>query len=948
MENDKIIIKGARENNLKNIDLELPRNKLIVFTGVSGSGKSTLAFDTIFAEGQRRYMDSLSSYARQFLGQSSKPDVDSIEGLSPAISIDQKSTNHNPRSTVGTITEIYDYLRLLYSKIGKPFCPNCNKEISTQTVDQIIDRLLETPNGAKILLTSPIVKGKKGTHQDIIESIKKKGYSRLLIDGKIKKVDEEISLEKNTRHNISVIVDRIVMKEGIVERLSDSVEQALGLSHGILDVFFENNRHEMFSTRHSCPTCGYSLDEITPRLFSFNSPFGACPNCSGLGYTLDIDESLILKNKRLSVKGGAFNVAGWKYIYGGMTKGYFDAISEKYDIDLNAPISSLPKEKLNIFLYGTGDETLDVTFKTNNGNIKSFTAPFEGIINNLKRRFKETDSEFMRSEIQKLMKNQKCPVCGGKRLKQTALSVKVANLDIAEMSAMSVDKLLKFLENINISNYDKKVGQSIFKEITSRLQFLKNVGLSYLTLSREAETLSGGEAQRIRLATQIGSGLTGVLYILDEPSIGLHQVDNEKLLNTLFSLRNLGNTLIVVEHDEETILYADYVVDVGVYAGVHGGEIVATGTPQDIMNCPRSITGQFLSGKEKIEIPKKRRRPKGFFRILSCSENNLKKIEAKFPVGCFTCVTGVSGSGKSTLVSRTLYPILANYLNKTQREEGKHGKVSGLELFDKVINIDQSPIGRTPRSNPATYTGVFTAIRELFATTQTAKVKGFSASRFSFNVPGGRCERCEGEGIKRIEMYFLPDIEVPCEVCEGKKYNQETLSVYYKGKNISEVLDMTVEEALEFFKNIPNIRTKLQALYDVGLGYIKLGQSSTTLSGGEAQRVKLATELAKRSTGKTLYILDEPTTGLHMYDVRKLINILQTFVDKGNTVVVIEHNLDVIKVADYIIDLGPEGGDAGGEIVASGNPEKVAKCENSYTGMYLKKILSKEKSGTEN
>ncbi len=948
MENDKIIIKGARENNLKNIDLELPRNKLIVFTGVSGSGKSTLAFDTIFAEGQRRYMDSLSSYARQFLGQSSKPDVDSIEGLSPAISIDQKSTNHNPRSTVGTITEIYDYLRLLYSKIGKPFCPNCNKEISTQTVDQIIDRLLETPNGAKMLLTSPIVKGKKGTHQDIIESIKKKGYSRLLIDGKIKKVDEEISLEKNIRHNISVIVDRIVMKEGIVERLSDSVEQALGLSHGILDVFFENNRHEMFSTRHSCPTCGYSLDEITPRLFSFNSPFGACPNCSGLGYTMDIDESLILKNKRLSVKGGAFNVAGWKYIYGGMTKGYFDAISEKYDIDLNAPISSLPKEKLNIFLYGTGDETLDVTFKTNNGNIKSFTAPFEGIINNLKRRFKETDSEFMRSEIQKLMKNQKCPVCGGKRLKQTALSVKVANLDIAEMSAMSVDKLLKFLENINISNYDKKVGQSIFKEITSRLQFLKNVGLSYLTLSREAETLSGGEAQRIRLATQIGSGLTGVLYILDEPSIGLHQVDNEKLLNTLFSLRNLGNTLIVVEHDEETILYADYVVDVGVYAGVHGGEIVATGTPQDIMNCPRSITGQFLSGKEKIEIPKKRRRPKGFFRILSCSENNLKKIEAKFPVGCFTCVTGVSGSGKSTLVSRTLYPILANYLNKTQREEGKHGKVSGLELFDKVISIDQSPIGRTPRSNPATYTGVFTAIRELFATTQTAKVKGFSASRFSFNVPSGRCERCEGEGIKRIEMYFLPDIEVPCEVCEGKKYNQETLSVYYKGKNISEVLDMTVEEALEFFKNIPNIRTKLQALYDVGLGYIKLGQSSTTLSGGEAQRVKLATELAKRSTGKTLYILDEPTTGLHMYDVRKLINILQTFVDKGNTVVVIEHNLDVIKVADYIIDLGPEGGDAGGEIVASGNPEKVAKCENSYTGMYLKKILSKEKSGTEN
>ncbi len=947
MENDKIIIKGARENNLKNINLELPRNKLIVFTGVSGSGKSTLAFDTIFAEGQRRYMDSLSSYARQFLGQSSKPDVDSIDGLSPAISIDQKSTNHNPRSTVGTITEIYDYLRLLYAKIGKPFCPNCNKEISTQTVDQIIDKLMQTPLESKILLTAPIVKGKKGSHQDIIESIKKKGYSRLLIDGKIKKLDEEITLEKNIRHSISVIVDRIVMKEGIKERLSDSVEQALQLSHGILDVFYENNRHEMFSTRHSCPTCGYSLEEISPRLFSFNSPFGACPNCSGLGYTLDIDESIILKNKRLSIKAGAFNVSGWKYSYGGITKGYFDALAKKYDVDLNAPISSLPKEKLNLFLYGTGDEPLEFTFVANKSE-KTIKAPFEGIINNLKRRFKETDSDFMRNEIQKLMKNQTCPVCNGKRLKQTALSVKIAGLDIAQITNMSVEKLLTFLENIDISEYDKKVSQSIFKEITSRLKFLKDVGLSYLTLSREAETLSGGEAQRIRLATQIGSGLTGVLYILDEPSIGLHQVDNEKLLNTLFSLRNLGNTLIVVEHDEETILYADYVVDVGVYAGVHGGEIVATGTPQDIMNCERSITGKFLSGKEKIEIPKKRRRPKGFLKISNCSENNLKKIEAKFPVGCFTCVTGVSGSGKSTLVSRTLYPILANSLNNSQKPEGKHGKVSGLEMFDKVINIDQSPIGRTPRSNPATYTGVFTPIRELFATTQTAKVKGFTASRFSFNVPGGRCERCEGEGIKKIEMYFLPDIEVPCEVCDGKKYNQETLSVYYKGKNISEVLDMTVEEALLFFKNIPAIRTKLQALYDVGLGYIKLGQSSTTLSGGEAQRVKLATELAKRSTGKTLYILDEPTTGLHMYDVKKLINILQTFVDKGNSVVVIEHNLDVIKVADYIIDLGPEGGDGGGEIVAMGNPEKVAKCENSYTGMYLKKILSKEKNESKN
>ena len=948
MENDKIIIKGARENNLKNVNLELPRNKLIVFTGVSGSGKSTLAFDTIFAEGQRRYMDSLSSYARQFLGQSSKPEVDSIEGLSPAISIDQKSTNHNPRSTVGTITEIYDYMRLLYSKIGKPFCPHCQKEISTQTIDQIVDKLLTTPLGEKILITSPIIRGKKGTHQDIISALSKKGYSRIIVDGKIKKLDEEIVLEKNLRHSISVIVDRIVMKEEIKERLFESVEQALTLSYGIVVVFFENNRQETFSTRHSCPDCGYSLEEITPRLFSFNSPFGACPNCAGLGYTMDIDESLLLNNAHLSVKGGAFNVSGWKYTYGGLVKGYFDAISKHYNIDLNTPIKDLPREKLEIFLYGTGDEVLDVTYKTGNGAEKFIKSPFEGILNNLKRRFKETDSEFMRNEIQKLMKNQKCPVCHGKRLKETALSVKIDKTDIAEMSAMSIENLLNFIENMNISQYDKEVSFSICKEITSRLKFLKDVGLSYLTLSREASTLSGGEAQRIRLATQIGSGLTGVLYILDEPSIGLHQVDNEKLLNTLFSLRNLGNTLVVVEHDEETILYADHVVDVGVYAGVHGGEIVATGTPEDIMACPKSITGRFLSGREKIEIPKKRRRPKGFLKISGCEENNLKKIEAKFPVGCFTCVTGVSGSGKSSLVSRTLYPICANNLNHAEQEEGKHGKVTGLEMFDKVINIDQSPIGRTPRSNPATYTGVFTAIRELFSTTPTAKVKGYSASRFSFNVPGGRCERCEGEGIKRIEMYFLPDIEVPCEVCEGKKYNQETLSVTYKGKNISEVLDMTVEDALEFFKNIPNIRPKLQALYDVGLGYIKLGQSSTTLSGGEAQRVKLATELAKRGTGNTLYILDEPTTGLHMFDVKKLINILQTFVDKGNSVVVIEHNLDVIKVADYIIDLGPEGGDGGGQIVTQGNPEKVAKCEESYTGQYLKKILAKEKDGKQN
>ena len=945
MQNDKIIIKGARENNLKNVNLEIPRNKLIVFTGVSGSGKSTLAFDTIFAEGQRRYMDSLSSYARQFLGQASKPDVDSIEGLSPAISIDQKSTNHNPRSTVGTITEIYDYLRLLYAKIGKPFCPNCNKEISTQTIDQIVAKLMETPVGEKILITSPIIRGKKGTHQDILSALSKKGYSRVIVDGKIKKLDEEIVLEKNLRHSISVIVDRIIMKEEIKERLADSVEQALLLSFGIIVVFFENNRQETFSTRHSCPDCGYSLEEITPRLFSFNNPFGACPNCAGLGYTLDIDESLLLKNTNLSVKGGAFNVSGWKYTYGGMVKGYFDAISKHYDIDLNCPIKDLPREKLEIFLYGTGDEVLDITYKTGNGAEKFMRAPFEGILNNLKRRFKETDSEFMKNEIQKLMKNQTCHLCHGKRLKQSALTIKICGLDISEMCDKSVGSLVEFFNNIEISSYDKNISSSILKEISSRLKFLKDVGLSYLTLSREASTLSGGEAQRIRLATQIGSGLTGVLYILDEPSIGLHQVDNEKLLNTLFELRNLGNTLIVVEHDEDTILYADHVVDVGVFAGVHGGEIVVSGTPDDVMNCPQSITGQFLSGKEKIEVPKKRRRPKGFLKISNCEENNLKKIDAKFPVGCLTCVTGVSGSGKSSLVSQTLYPICANALNNAEKQEGKHGKVQGLEQFDKVINIDQSPIGRTPRSNPATYTGVFTAIRELFATTPSAKVKGYSSSRFSFNVPGGRCERCEGEGVKHIEMYFLPDIEVPCEVCEGKRYNQETLSVSYKGKNIADVLDMTVEDALRFFWNIPSIRPKLQALSDVGLGYIKLGQSSTTLSGGEAQRVKLATELSKRGTGKTLYILDEPTTGLHMYDVKKLINILQTFVEKGNSVVVIEHNLDVIKVADYIIDLGPEGGDGGGEIIAQGNPEKVAKSEISYTAQYLRKILTKEKNG---
>ena len=942
MENNKIIIKGAQENNLKNVNLTIPKNKLVVFTGVSGSGKSTLAFDTIFAEGQRRYVESLSSYARMFLGGVTKPNVESIEGLSPAISIDQKSTNRNPRSTVGTITEIYDYMRLLFAKIGRPFCPNCNKEIKTQSVDQIIDKILKDYASEKITISSPIIKGQKGTHQGLLESLKKDGFRRVVIDGIRYMLDEEINLDKNIKHNITVVVDRSEVTEEKRPRITESMEQALTLSEGLAEIETENGKVETFSTRYACDTCGFSIEEITPRLFSFNSPFGACPNCDGLGYTMDIDEELVLKNNYLSVRGGAFDVSGWNYKTGGMAKAYFDSLGFNYDIDLTVPVNTLPKEKLNILLYGNNGETIECKVATKSSKTSTFSGTWEGIIPNLKRRYRETKSEWARFEIAKLMREQTCPVCHGKRLKLDALMVKINGKDIIETCDMSIDKLIPYFENLTLNKHEKEIAASILKEILARLNFLNNVGLSYLTLNRMAETLSGGESQRIRLATQIGSGLSGVLYILDEPSIGLHQSDNEKLLKTLMNLRDLGNSLIVVEHDEDTMRAADFIVDVGPYAGVHGGEIVASGSVKDICNCERSVTGRFLSGREKIEIPKQRRKSKHFLEFQNCKQNNLKNVTAKIPSSCFTVVTGVSGSGKSSLITNTVYPYLANELNGAKRELGKHGKVKGVELFDKVIDIDQSPIGKTPRSNPATYVGVFTDIRDLFAKTPAAKERGYTASRFSFNVPGGRCDRCEGDGVKKIEMYFLPDIEVPCEICKGKKYNHETLEVRYKGKNIADVLDMTIEEALKFFVNIPKIRDKLQALQDVGLGYLTLGQSSTTLSGGEAQRVKLASELCRKSTGQTIYILDEPTTGLSSYDVKKLIGILQRLVDAGNTVVVIEHNLDVIKVADYIIDLGPDGGDRGGEIVAQGTPEEVAFSEKSHTAKFLRDILYKK------
>lgn len=937
---NSIIIKGAKENNLKNVSLEIPRDKFVVFTGVSGSGKSSLAFGTIFAEGQRRYIESLSSYARQFLGQTQKPDVDVIEGLSPAISIDQKTTNRNPRSTVGTVTEIYDYLRLLFARVGTPFCPHCHKEVKQQSIDQIVDAIKEYGEGAKLTIMSPVVRGQKGRQEKLFDSLKRSGYVRVEVDGAIYTLDESINLDKNLKHNINVVIDRIVLKDGKDSRLAGSLETALKLSDGLV-IVSNGEKNELFSTNYACSECGWTLEEISPRLFSFNAPYGACPNCSGLGYTLDIDEKIVLKNSNLSIREGAFNITGWKYETGAMARAYLDAVAKKYDIDLDTPVEKLPRKKLDILLYGTGDEKIDVEMENEHGK-RLWAVVFEGIINNLRRRYKETTSEWAKFEINRFMREQKCCVCDGKRLNESALSIKINKLDIEDYCSMSVTKLLDVFKNLPLTKAKQTIAEPILKEILARLTFLQDVGLGYLTLSRSAESLSGGEAQRIRLATQIGSGLVGVLYILDEPSIGLHQRDNEKLLNTLKKLKDLGNTLIVVEHDEDTIRSADYLVDVGPYAGVHGGEIVACGTVEQVMKNKKSITAKFLRGEDKIEIPQNRRKPVDYLTIVGAKQNNLKNIDVKIPTGIFTCITGVSGSGKSSLINGVLYPYLSNTLNNSKLELGDFKEIKNVEVLDKVINIDQAPIGRTPRSNPATYTGVFTPIRDLFASTPDAKARGYGSGRFSFNVKGGRCETCEGAGVKEIEMYFLPDITVPCEVCKGKRYNRETLEVKYKGKTISDVLDMTVEEALKFFENIPQIKSKMQALYDVGLSYIKLGQPATTLSGGEAQRVKLATELARKDTGKTMYILDEPTTGLHVYDVKKLVAILDRLVGNGNSVVVIEHNLDVIKCADYIIDIGPEGGDEGGTIVATGTPEQIANVENSWTGKFLKKILNQQ------
>lgn len=937
---DYIKIKGAKENNLKNIDVQIPRDKLVVFTGLSGSGKSTLAFDTIYAEGQRRYVESLSSYARMFLGQMEKPDVESIEGLSPAISIDQKTTSHNPRSTVGTVTEIYDYFRLLFARVGVPHCPECGREIARQTVDQIADKVKALPEGSKILINAPVVRGKKGEYSKNFESYKKSGYARVMVDGIVYDLSEDIKLDKNKKHEIRVVVDRLVVKEGIEKRLYDSLETAIKLADGLVSVQIVDGESLLFSTKYSCPDCGVSIEEIEPRLFSFNNPYGACPECSGLGFRNEIDENLVVRDKNKSLRQGAMTITGWNLDNGKMANLYFDALAKHYNFSLDTPVKDLPEDIYNILLYGTGNQTIKIEYSTRTMS-GSYESVWEGIIPNLARRYRETSSDYTKMEIERYMTVKPCNTCGGKRLKKQALSVTVGGKNIAELTDMSAVKLFEFISSLKFGKTDTLISEPIIKEIKSRLNFLIDVGLGYLTLSRGAATLSGGEAQRIRLATQIGSGLTGVLYILDEPSIGLHQRDNEKLISTLKKLRDLGNTLIVVEHDEDTMRTADYIVDIGPKAGVHGGQVVACGSVQDIMNEPKSITGDYLAGRRKIEVPQNRTKPDGrFLQIKGARQNNLKDIDVNFPVGLFNVVTGVSGSGKSSLVNEIIYPQLANQLNKAKLRTGSCDQILGIEHFDKVIAIDQSPIGRTPRSNPATYTGVFSPIRELFASTPDAKERGYKAGRFSFNVSGGRCENCEGDGVIKIEMHFLPDMYVPCEVCKGQRYNRETLQVKYKGKSISDVLDMTVDEACEFFQPIASIYNKIKTLRDVGLGYIKLGQSSTTLSGGEAQRVKLATELSKRSTGRTLYILDEPTTGLHNYDVDKLCSVLKKLKESGNTIIVIEHNLDVIKIADYVVDLGPEGGDGGGTVVAQGSPEQVAQSQNSYTGKFLKKVLN--------
>lgn len=935
-----IKIRGAKEHNLKNISIDIPRDQFVVLTGLSGSGKSSLAFDTIYAEGQRRYMESLSSYARQFLGQMEKPNVESIEGLPPAISIDQKSTNHNPRSTVGTVTEVYDYFRLLYARIGIPHCPHCGKEIKKQTVDQMVDEIMKLPEKTKIQLLAPVVRGRKGEHVKIFEQAKKSGYVRVMVDGNLYELSEEITLEKNKKHNIEIIIDRLMIKEGIQKRLSDSIETVLKLSDGLLVIDVIGEKPLNFSQSFSCADCGISIEEIEPRIFSFNNPFGACPDCHGIGVKMEFDEDLIIPDRSLSILEGAIAVIGWQSSVDktSYTGSILAALAKEYKFELSTPFEKLPKKVRNMLIHGTDGKSVKVYYKGQRGE-GIYDVIFEGIIKNVERRYRETASETIRQEYETFMRVTPCKECGGRRLKKEALAVTVGNKNISEVTDYAIRDLADFMSHLELTSMQQKIGELVLKEITSRIRFLIDVGLDYLTLARATGSLSGGEAQRIRLATQIGSGLVGVAYILDEPSIGLHQKDNDKLLKTLNNLKDLGNTLIVVEHDEDTMLAADYVVDIGPGAGEHGGEVIAAGTAKEIMQVKESITGAYLSGRIRIPIPKIRRKPTGYIKIKGASENNLKNIDVDIPLGIMTCVTGVSGSGKSSLINEILYKRLARDLNRARCIPGKHNEMIGIDNLDKVINIDQSPIGRTPRSNPATYTGVFDQIRDLFSVTPDAKAKGYKKGRFSFNVKGGRCEACRGDGILKIEMNFLPDIYVPCEVCNGKRYNRETLEVKYKGKNIYDVLDMTVEEALSYFENMPSIKRKIQTLYDVGLSYIKLGQPSTTLSGGEAQRIKLATELSKRSTGKTIYILDEPTTGLHFADVHKLIEILRRFSEGGNTVVIIEHNLDVIKTADYIIDIGPDGGDKGGTIIAKGTPEEIAKNKKSYTGMYVKKYL---------